>query len=89
MELLNRQLTVMVTRPIALTLAIAIDEPEFPLTHPVARTTRILNIGDFTNGCESDVDAPIRHAKPDRRTHTRGEPHRRDIPQPSGAVALR
>jgi hypothetical protein len=53
-----------------------------------------LNIRDFTNGRGSDVDAPIRHAKPDRRTHTqevphtRAVPHRPDIHQPPLAAAL-
>ena len=30
---------------------------------------------DFTNGRGSDLDGPIRHAKPDRRMHTTEEPH--------------
>jgi hypothetical protein len=48
----------------------------------------------FTNGRGSDVDGPIRHAKPDRRTHTqevphtRAVPHRPDIHQPPLAAAL-
>jgi hypothetical protein len=29
----------------------------------------------FTNGRGSDVDGPIRHAKPDQRTHTQEVPH--------------
>jgi hypothetical protein len=51
-------------------------------------------IRDFTNGRGSDVDGPIRHAKPDRRTHTqevphtRAVPHRPDIHQPPLAAAL-
>jgi hypothetical protein len=53
-----------------------------------------LHIRDFTNGHGSDVDGPIRHAKPDRRTHTRevhrcAVPHRPDIHQPPLAAALR
>jgi hypothetical protein len=53
-----------------------------------------LDIRDFTNGRGSDVDGPIRHAKPDRRTHThevphtRAVPHRPDIHQPPLAAAL-
>ena len=47
-----------------------------------------------TNGRGSDLDGPIRHAKPDRRTHTqevphtRAVPHRPDILQPPLAAAL-
>lgn len=54
-----------------------------------------LHIRDFTNGRGSDVDGPIRHAKPDWRTHThevphtRAVPHRPDIHQPPLAAALR
>ena len=49
---------------------------------------------DFTNGRGSDVDGPIRCAKPDRRTHTQDVPHtpvvphRADIHQPPLAAAL-
>ena len=49
---------------------------------------------DFTNGRGSGVDGPIRHAKPDRRTHTHEVPHRRAVPhrpdilQPPLAAAL-
>ena len=51
-------------------------------------------IRDFTNGRGSDVDGPIRHAKLDRRMHTRevphtrAVPHRADIHQPPLAAAL-
>ena len=51
-------------------------------------------IRDFTNGRGSDVDGPIRYAKPDRRTHrqevphTPAMPHRADIHQPPLAAAL-
>jgi hypothetical protein len=38
-----------------------------------------LDIRDFTNGRGSDVDGPIRHAKPDRRTHTHEVPHTRAV----------
>jgi hypothetical protein len=54
----------------------------------------LIYIRDFTNGRGSDVDGPIRHAKPDRRTHThevahtRAVPHRSDILQPPLAAAL-
>jgi hypothetical protein len=47
---------------------------------PAARGTSSLHIRDFTNGRGSDVDGPIRHAKPDRRTHTREVPHTRAVP---------
>jgi hypothetical protein len=58
------------------------------------RGTANLHIRDFTTGRGSDVDGPIRHAKPDRRTrtqevpHTRAAPHRQDIHQPPLAAAL-
>jgi hypothetical protein len=34
----------------------------------------------LTNGRGSDVDGPIPHAKPGRRTHTQEVPHRRAVP---------
>ena len=48
----------------------------------------------LTNGRETDVDSPIRDAKPDGRTHTRevphirAAPHRPDIDQLPLAAAL-
>ena len=59
------------------------------------RGTANLIIRDFTTGRGSDVDGPIRHAKPDRRTHTQEVPHTRavshrpDIHQPPLAALQR
>jgi hypothetical protein len=69
------------------------SQPRADVRRGVASPTP-LDIRDFTNGRGSDVDGPIRHAKPDRRTHThevphtRAVPHRPDIHQPPLAAAL-
>ena len=41
----------------------------------VTRATRRLQIRDFTNGRESDLNGPIRHAKAVGRMHTHEVPH--------------
>jgi hypothetical protein len=53
------------------------DEANIPFRHP--RSTNLRDV---------DGPSPIRHANPDRRTHTRAVPHRKDIHEPPLAAAL-
>src|SRR6476620_5710574 len=63
--------------------------------HGIGLTSLLSNsLPTFTNGRGSDHDGPIRHANPGRHTHTEAlhrpvATHRRDIPRPPLAVALR